>query len=89
MNKNTTPFIVLAVIILIEYFTLGLLFRKNENVRRAVGIGTIMAWSYPLALEKYGAYGEEIWKLLGMGFLTAGAVKIVLDKLTGRQQQTA
>jgi len=80
-TKRTVPLAILAVIIIVEYFTLGRIFKNRELVRWTIGILTVLGWSYPIALEEYGAYGEDIWQVIATGFLVAGGVKIGLSFL--------
>ncbi len=84
MKKQGITLAVLAVIILVEHFTLGRWFKNHEMVRWMIGILTVLGWSYPIALEEYGAYGEDIWKVLATGFLVAGGVKVALSLVSGR-----
>ncbi|MDM8528635.1 hypothetical protein QUF58_10545 [Anaerolineales bacterium HSG24] len=74
--KRTIPFAILAVIILVEHFTLGRCLKNWELTRWAIGILTVLGWSYPIALEEYGAYGEDIWQIIATGFAVAGTIRV-------------
>jgi hypothetical protein len=76
--KRIKPIAILAIIILIEHFTLGRLLKNWELTRWTIGILTVLGWSYPIALEEYGAYGEDIWQIITTGFFVAGSTKIGL-----------
>lgn len=80
--KRAIPFAILAVIILVEHFTFGRWFKNWELTRRAIGIATVLGWAYPIALEEYGAYGEDIWQVIASGFAVAGGVKLGLNMLS-------
>jgi len=83
--KRTVPIAILASIILVEHFTLGRWFKNRELIRWTIGILTVLGWSYPIALEEYGAYGEDIWQVIATGFLVAGGLKIGLSLIEPRR----
>ncbi|OQY41563.1 MAG: hypothetical protein B6242_17230 [Anaerolineaceae bacterium 4572_78] len=82
--KNSQFLGILAVIILIEQFMFGYLLKLSNSTRWVVSILTVLGWSYPIAFEEYGTYGEEIWGVVAQGFLVAGGIKTLHDLLEGK-----
>ncbi len=82
--RRSIPFLILAAIIAVEHVTLGRWFRKHEYIRRSIGIATVLGWAYPIAIEEYGAYGENMWAVTATGFAVAGAVVTGLSLVEGK-----
>ncbi len=70
--------IILAVIIIVEHLTIGRWIKRYEV---AITIATVLGWSYPIALEEYGAYGEDVWQTVASGFLVVGIMHYPLKSL--------
>lgn len=60
----------------VEHYTIGRRWKNNELARRAVGIATVMAASFPLTLT--GTITVASWVVFMFGFLAAGTAKVGL-----------
>lgn len=68
--------LLLFVILILEQLIIRRWFKQHPAAHGAISILTVLGWSYPVAVEAYGAYGEKIWRIIGTGFAAVGLVQM-------------